>query len=331
LKVLTTVAEMSAQRQRMIGSIALVPTMGYLHEGHISLVRRARDDCDRVVVSIFVNPSQFGPNEDFQRYPRDLQRDLDLLRAEGVDCAFAPTIEEMYPPGFDEWIEVKGPLTERLEGEHRPGHFRGVTTVVARLFRIIRPHRAYFGQKDAQQLRVIRRMVREQAMHVDIVAMPIVREPDGVAMSSRNVYLSPHERQAALALPRALALARRLVIDDGITKADTVRQAARNCVETPRRRVSKPRDSDEPPLPARPEALVGRAEDPPLGLDYVSVSDEQTLEEIDTIDRPALVLIAARVGRTRLIDNTIVVPKGSPVPDDLRELVDSDAATLPNM
>ena len=330
---ITTVAEMQAARERMTGSVGLVPTMGYLHEGHLSLVRRALADCDHVVVSIFVNPTQFSPNEDLERYPRDLNRDLKLLDSvlstRHSALAFVPTVDEMYPPGFADWVEVKGAATERLEGAHRPGHFRGVTTVVARLFRIVRPHRAYFGQKDAQQLRVIRRMVQDIVRpeeprrslptarrgvskdRVEIVPMPIVREPDGLAMSSRNVYLSPEERRAALALPRALSLARRLVLDDGVSDAEAVRIALEDAitprVETPRRGVSTTL----------------------LQLDYVSVSDEKTLEELDTIDRPALILLAARVGPTRLIDNTIVVPKGISVPDDLRPLMDADAARLP--
>jgi len=327
-----SVAGMRADRKRMTGSVGLVPTMGYLHEGHLSLVRRAREDNPHVIVSIFVNPTQFGPNEDFERYPRDEQRDRGLLEGEGVDVAFVPSVEEMYPPGFDEWAEVQGPVTERLEGRHRPGHFRGVTTVVARLFRIVRPHRAYFGQKDAQQLRVIRRMVAEplalrlskgrpEALEgsVEIVPMPTVREPDGLALSSRNVYLSPEEREAALALPRALALARHLVMDEGITDAEVVRAAVTELMEA---------GAETALLPARPEALVGRAEHPRLALDYVSVSDEQTLEELDTINRPALVLLAARVGTTRLIDNTVVVPQGIPVPDGLRELVKADTGAL---
>ena len=257
MKTITTVADMQAARERMIGSVGLVPTMGYLHEGHLSLVRRARADNDHVVVSIFVNPTQFGPNEDFERYPRDETLDLALLRAildsplprtgEGVGVrdshvAFVPSVEEIYPPGFDDWVEVLGQLTERLEGAHRPGHFRGVTTVVAQLFRIVRPQRAYFGQKDAQQLRVIRRMVAEQGLDIEIAPMPIARESDGLALSSRNVYLSPAEREAALALPRALALARRRVMEEGVTDAEAVRLAVRDLletrVETPRRRVS---------------------------------------------------------------------------------------------
>ncbi|MCH8921311.1 MAG: pantoate--beta-alanine ligase, partial [Chloroflexi bacterium] len=180
MKVVETVADMRQARAAMVGGVGLVPTMGGLHEGHLSLVRRARSADDHVVVSVFVNPSQFGPNEDFDAYPRDLERDLRLLDAEGVDVVFAPSVEEMYPSGFDEWVEVRGPLTERLEGAFRPQFFRGVTTVVARLLRIVRPHRAYFGEKDAQQLRVVRRMVLEQRLPVEIVGLPSLRGPDGL-------------------------------------------------------------------------------------------------------------------------------------------------------
>ena len=313
MNVITTVATMETERGRLNGTVALVPTMGYLHEGHLSLVRRALDDNDHIILSIFVNPTQFGPNEDLARYPRDLNRDLSLIESVSAlstqhsALVFIPTTEEIYPPGFDDWIEVTGPLTERLEGAHRPGHFRGVTTVCARLFHIIRPHRAYFGQKDAQQLRVVRRMVQEQNIDVEIVPMPTIREPDGLAMSSRNVYLSPEEREAALALPRALALARRLV-EEGLTDAEAVRGAVRDAVETPRRRVTAPR----------------------LELDYVSVSDEQTIEELETIDRTAVILLAARVGKARLIDNTIVVPKGARKPPALLPLIEADAAALPS-
>ena len=293
MNVITTVTEMEAARARMTGVIGLVPTMGYLHEGHLSLVRRARCECAHVVVSIFVNPTQFGPNEDYERYPRDPERDLGRLRGEGVDVVFMPSVNEIYPLGFDQWVEVRGPIVERLEGAARPGHFRGVTTVVARLFRIVQPHRAYFGQKDAQQLRVIRRMVDEQRLPVQIVPMPTVREPDGLAMSSRNVYLSPEERDAALVLSRALALARDLIMGRGVSDADAVRRAVRDLI----------------------------AREPAVRLEYVSVADEETLDELESIDRPALVLLAARIGSTRLIDNAVVVPKGVPVPEALRDLV----------
>src|SRR5574341_1631927 len=187
MNTITTVAEMQSTRARMTASVALVPTMGALHEGHISLVRQALADNAHVIVSIFVNPTQFNESADFEHYPRYNDRDLQLLETEGVETVFIPPADEIYPPGFDDWVEVVGPLTERLEGAARPGHFRGVTTVVARLFRIVRPDRAYFGQKDAQQLRVIRRMVQQEGLPVTIVPMPVVREPDGLAMSSRNV------------------------------------------------------------------------------------------------------------------------------------------------
>jgi pantoate--beta-alanine ligase len=306
MNILRTIAKTTAARNAMRGAVGLVPTMGYLHEGHLSLVRRAHADNDHVIVTIFVNPTQFAPNEDLDRYPRDEQRDLALLEevlatkhsAPSTHAVFIPTADEIYPPGFDDWVEVTGPIAERLEGAHRPGHFRGVTTVCARLFRITRPDRAYFGQKDAQQLRVIRRMVEEQHIPVDIIPMPIVREPDGLAMSSRNVYLSPEERTLALRLSQSLRLAERLVMQDGTTDASVLRTMIRDTVGA------------QGLAPLRIE------------LDYVSVADEQTLEELDTIDRPALILLAARIGATRLIDNTIVVPKGLPVPLDLQALIE---------
>jgi pantoate--beta-alanine ligase len=273
-----TVGEMTAAREAVRGSAGLVPTMGFLHEGHLSLVRRARAECETVVVSIFVNPAQFGPGEDFERYPRDEERDRALLDEEGADIIFVPPPEEMYPEGFGEWIEVKGPVTERLEGEHRPGHFRGVATIVARLFRVVRPQRAYFGRKDAQQLQVIRTMTREQRLPVEVVGLPTVREPDGLAMSSRNVYLSPEERERAVSLSRALSEGERLV-REGERDAAAVCEAARRILEA-----------------------AG------VEIDYVSVSDEGTFKELQTIDRPALLLLAARVGETRLIDNVLLEP-----------------------
>jgi pantoate--beta-alanine ligase len=282
---------MRAWREAASGSVGLVPTMGYLHEGHLSLVRRSKRDCDHTVVSIFVNPTQFGPNEDFERYPRDEARDLELLAGENVDAVFMPAVEEMYPPGFDEWVEVHGPVAERLEGEHRPGHFRGVTTIVARLFRTVRPDRAYFGQKDAQQLRVIRRMTADLGLPVDVIGIPTVREPDGLAMSSRNVYLAPEDRRAALVLSRALRYA-----EERVRAGETDAAAIRHQVES-----------------------MIRAE-PAVALEYVSLSDETTLEEIGTIDRPALLLLAARVGPTRLIDNAVLIPPGLSIPDHLRDL-----------
>jgi pantoate--beta-alanine ligase len=291
-RTITTVAEMQAARDAMTGSVGLVPTMGFLHEGHLSLVRRSLRDNNCTIVSIFVNPTQFGPGEDFERYPRDEARDLQLLAAEGIDIAFVPSVGEMYPPGFADWVEVRGPVAERLEGEHRPGHFRGVTTVVARLFRIVRPDRAYFGQKDAQQLRVVRRMTRDLSLAVEVVAMPIVREPDGLAMSSRNVYLSPEDRAAALVLSRSLRHAEAMVAA-GVTNAAAIKREV--------------------------EAMI-RAE-PRVALEYVSLADEETLEELDTLDRPALLLLVGRLGATRLLDNAVLIPPGAEASEELRALV----------
>ncbi len=290
MRVIETVSEMEKARAALDGSVGLVPTMGALHEGHLSLVRRARADNDHLVTSVFVNPTQFGPREDLDEYPRDLDRDLRLLKAERVDIVFAPTAEEMYPPGFDEWVEVRGPLTSRLEGASRPQFFRGVTTVVARLFRIVEPDRAYFGEKDAQQLRVVRQMVREQRLPVEIVAVPTVREPDGLAMSSRNAYLSPEERQAALVVPQALELAGVVVRHRGVRHAHTLRHSLEEHIR----------------------------QEPQAQIDYVAIVDHETLEDLEVIDRPALVLLAVRVGSTRLIDNELAVPPGVEPPEGLR-------------
>jgi pantoate--beta-alanine ligase len=276
VRVVTTVADMRRARQEMAGPpwrIGLVPTMGALHEGHLSLVRRARADDDTVVVSIFVNPTQFGPSEDYARYPRDPDRDLALLRDVGTDLVFMPPVEEIYPQGFDTYVEV-GKLAQVLEGASRPGHFRGVATVVAKLFNIVQPHRAYFGQKDAQQLAVIRRLTRDLDLPVEVVGLPTVREPDGLAMSSRNALLLPEERKAALVLYRSLEAAQELW-RSGVRDASLIRQRMGEL------------------LAAEPLARV----------DYVSVADAETLDELETVDRPALVSLAVRIGKTRLIDN----------------------------
>jgi pantoate--beta-alanine ligase len=205
MKVIRTVAEIrAALAPCRDGSIGLVPTMGSLHEGHLSLLRAAREECDTVVMSLFVNPAQFARTADLDRYPRDEARDLELAREVGVDLVFAPSTEEMYPPSFQTWVEVTE-LGSILEGEHRPGHFRGVATIVLKLFTIVRPDRAYFGRKDAQQVEVLRRMIRDLALEVDLRALPTVRDADGLALSSRNALLTPEERERALALPRALA------------------------------------------------------------------------------------------------------------------------------
>jgi len=263
----------------MKGSVGLVPTMGYLHEGHLSLARRARADSDHVVASIFVNPAQFGPAEDYQRYPRDPERDLHLLEAEGTDVVFMPSAEEMYPAGFDTWVEVGQSLTDRLEGAARPGHFRGVTTVVAKLFEIVRPQRVYFGQKDAQQLAVIRKMVADLNMDLEVVGLPTMREADGLAMSSRNSYLAGEERRAAIVLWRSLCRAEEL-FDGGERRAETICEAMRAVL----------------------------AKEPLAQVEYVSVTDAATLQELERIAGPALVSLAVRIGRTRLIDNVTLEP-----------------------
>jgi pantoate--beta-alanine ligase len=276
MRIITTVAEMRRARLEMAGSprrIGLVPTMGALHEGHLSLVRHARAHDDTVIVSIFVNPTQFGPGEDYARYPRDPDRDLALLRGAGTDIVFMPPAEDVYPEGFDTYVQVEN-LTQRLEGAHRPGHFRGVATVVTKLFNVVQPDRAYFGQKDAQQLAVIRRLTRDLDLPVEVVGLPTVREPDGLAMSSRNVYLSPRERQAASILYQSL-------------------QAAQELWRSGIRDASRIRGRMNEVLAAEPVARI----------DYVSVADTETLEELEAADGPALASLAVRIGRTRLIDN----------------------------
>ncbi len=276
MKILETIAALKAERGRLGGSVGFVPTMGYLHDGHLELVRRARAENITVIASIFVNPSQFGAQEDFTSYPRDTERDLAMLEEENVRLVFMPTVEEMYPQGFSTWVEVEK-VTERLEGESRPGHFRGVATVVAKLFNIVQPDRAYFGQKDAQQLAVICKMVSDLELNLDIVAVPTVREPDGLAMSSRNINLTAEERKAALVLWKALCLARGHW-EKGQREVASLRQEMASLIE----------------------------HEPFANIDYISIADPETLEEIDVIDRPALVSLAVRIGGTRLIDNTML-------------------------
>jgi len=273
MQVLTTIAETRTARAALQGSVGLVPTMGFLHDGHLSLVRAARAENDHVFVSIFVNPTQFGPNEDFATYPRNTDRDLALLRDLGVDYVFMPGLDEMYPAAFEAAVDV-GSVAMPLEGAFRPGHFRGVATVVLKLLNIILPDRAYFGRKDAQQLAVIRKMVRDLDLPVDIVAMPTVREPDGFAMSSRNTYLTPEQRKAATILYQALTLALEMWTR-GTRDAEAFRSRLRELIED--------------------EELAN--------VDYVSVADPDTLRELERIQGPALVSMAVRIGRTRLIDN----------------------------
>ena len=271
-----TIADFRAWRRTLRGGLGLVPTMGYLHEGHLSLVRASKRDNDHTAATIFVNPTQFAPTEDISRYPRDEARDLALLEAEGCDAVFVPAVEEMYPDGFSTYVIVEN-LTARLEGASRPAHFRGVTTVVMKLLQIAQPDRAYFGRKDAQQLVVVRRMVRDLDVPVEIISMPIVREPDGLALSSRNVYLTPDQRRAALVLSRALRLAADRAAD-GVRDAERIRAEMRGLI----------------------------AAEPLADLDYVSIADADTLEELDRLDRPALASLAVRFGPTRLIDNSLL-------------------------
>jgi len=276
MKVVETIADLKSLRARLAEPVGFVPTMGYLHEGHLALVRQARAENPSVVVSIFVNPTQFGPHEDFAQYPRDPQRDLALLEKEGVDIVFMPSVAEMYPPKFNNWVEV-GKVAERLEGAARPGHFRGVATVVARLFDIVQPNRAYFGQKDAQQLVVIKKMVADLDMNLEIVAVPTVREPDGLAMSSRNTYLNPEERKAAVVLYQAINLVQKLW-GQGEKDAQKIRWQMTDLIQ----------------------------KQPLAKIDYISIADAETLDELETVRPPALVSLAIKIGRTRLIDNVVV-------------------------
>ncbi len=279
MKILATIHETRAacRSERMQGKrLGLVPTMGALHEGHLSLVREAKARCDIVAVSLFVNPTQFGPNEDLAKYPRPYERDRELLEKEGVAILFAPSPEEMYPQGKATWVVVEG-LSERLDGRSRPGHFRGVTTVVSKLFHIIEPDVAFFGQKDAAQSAVIRRMVSDLNFSVEIVICPIVREPDGLAMSSRNAYLNPDERQRALALHRSL-------------------NRVENEFRAGERNAARLIDA----------ATKVFAPEPQIRLDYFEIVDPNTLDPVEQIERPALVAVAAYVGSTRLIDNRML-------------------------
>jgi len=259
--------------------VGLVPTMGALHEGHLSLVRTAKTQCEAVVVSIFVNPLQFGPNEDLAKYPRTFERDCELLRKEDVDFVFAPSVEEIYPEKATTYVTVEG-MSDRLCGRSRPGHFRGVTTVVAKLFNIVQPHLAFFGQKDATQVAVIRRMVRDLNFGVEIIVCPIVRESDGLAMSSRNAYLNPQERKSALVLYRALqGLEERF--RQGERDAQTLADSGKQVI----------------------------AQTPGVKLDYLEIVDPDSLESVAIVNRTALAAVAVFVGTTRLIDNVLLSPE----------------------
>ena len=276
MKVVESLAELRATRKSLANHVGLVPTMGFLHEGHLSLVRRAKQECASVGVSIFVNHAQFGPTEDLDTYPVDLEQDLDLLSAEKVDLVWTPTKAEMYGPGYQTWVEVEE-LSRYLEGEIREGHFRGVATVVTKLFNSFQPDRAYFGQKDAQQAIVIRRLVRDLNFPIEVIVCPTLREADDLAMSSRNSYLNPEERQAATVLYRALSAADEL-FNTGEREADRLRTEMETLLAT------------EP---------LARAE-------YASVADPETLEELHGPIERALLSMAVFIGKTRLIDTMTV-------------------------
>ncbi|HUI89442.1 MAG TPA: pantoate--beta-alanine ligase [Anaerolineales bacterium] len=276
MMIVSTLDELHSARPLLDGKLGLVPTMGYLHEGHLSLVRRAKSDCDSVAVSIFVNPTQFGPNEDLSKYPRDLERDLHLLEEAGVDLVWTPTPEIVYPAGYQTWVQVEE-MTRPLEGAERPGHFRGVTTVVTKLFNSLQPAKAYFGQKDAQQVAVIRRMAVDLNFPIEIVVCPTVREPDGLAMSSRNVYLDADQRRAATVLYRSLSMAK-TAYERGERDAEKLRQIMK--------------------------AAIGS--EPLAQLQYVSCADDNTLRELENITGRTLLSMAVFIGKTRLIDNFVL-------------------------
>lgn len=257
-------------------TIGLVPTMGFLHEGHLSLMRHARAENDLVVVSIFVNPTQFGPKEDYKSYPRDMKRDSEMAESVGVDIIFAPSAEDMYPNVYATYVSVER-LTEKMCGKSRPGHFRGVTTVVTKLFNIIRPHRAYFGQKDAQQSQVIKRMTEDLNFDIQIMVLPTIREADGLAMSSRNTYLNPEERQAALILTKSLHEAENM-IKSGNRNTGIILQKMRDMIEA----------------------------EPLAKIDYISIVNADTLDDLDLINGKILIALAVFIGKTRLIDNLII-------------------------
>jgi pantoate--beta-alanine ligase len=276
MQIIETIAEMKKVRSGSKGTLGFVPTMGYLHEGHISLVKRSREANDFTAASIFVNPTQFGPNEDFARYPRDYPRDFAMLEKAGTDFVFLPTPQIMYPEGYNTWVEVHQ-ITDRLEGAIRPGHFRGVATVVNKLFNIVQPARAYFGQKDAQQCVVIKKMVKDLDMNLEVVICPTVRELDGLAMSSRNVYLNSEERAQAPVLYKALSTAH-VMWTEGERDAGRLRQT-----------------------------MVDLIKQKPLGqIEYVSIADAFSLKEVEKAEPPAVISLAVKFGRTRLIDNILL-------------------------
>lgn len=283
MRTVSTLDELRKTRLSLDGTVGLVPTMGFLHDGHLSLIRRARDECRHVIVSIFVNPTQFGPKEDLAKYPRDLEKDFRLISSLETPSSaseivvWTPSAEIMYPTGYQTWVEVEA-MTRPLEGAMRPGHFKGVTTVVAKLFNAVQPHKAYFGQKDAQQVAVIRQMVKDLNFPIEIVVCPITREADGLAMSSRNVYLDSDQRKAATILFRSLSAARELY-EAGERDAEKVRGKMKEVL----------------------------ASEPLAEAQYVSCADYDTLEELDEIKGKALLSMAVFIGKTRLIDNFVLL------------------------
>lgn len=276
MMIVSTLEELRSARSILEGPVGLVPTMGALHEGHLSLVRQAVQECASVVVSIFVNPTQFAPTEDLASYPRDLERDLRLLDSLEVDLVWTPAVEDMYPTGYQTWVEVEE-LTKPLEGALRPEHFRGVSTVVAKLFNGVMPARAYFGQKDAQQVAVIRQMTQELFFPIEIIVCPTVREADGLALSSRNAYLNGPERKAATVLYRSLDAARQAYLS-GERSADTLRKTMQHVLDS----------------------------EPLAQVQYVSCADNLTLKELDEITGKSLLSMAVKIGKTRLIDNMVL-------------------------
>jgi len=278
MKVVNRIKHMQALSEsfRKVGKeIGFIPTMGYLHQGHLSLVRRARKENDVVVVSIFVNPTQFGEGEDFDRYPRDFERDKELLEREGVDILFYPSVKEMYPQGYSTFVEVEGTLTSVLCGEKRPGHFKGVATIVSKLFNIVKPHKAYFGKKDFQQLQVIKRLVKDLNFDVQVVSCPIVRDKDGLALSSRNTYLSLKERESALSLYKGLKLAKEL-FDNGERNPEVIKEKVKRLILS------------------HPDVKK---------IDYVEIVDSETLKPVSEVKKGDTIALAVFVGNTRLIDN----------------------------
>lgn len=276
MKVIDTLAEMKKIRRELNSSVGFVPTMGYLHEGHLSLVMNAKKDCRTTVVSIFVNPAQFLPNEDFTRYPRDPDRDFKKLEKLGTEIVFMPTPSDIYPENFNTWVNVDG-ITDRLEGASRPGHFRGVATIVNKLFNIVEPDNAYFGQKDAQQCAVIKKMVTDLNMNVRVIIIPTIREPDGLAMSSRNIYLNPEERLQATVLNRSLIMAKGLYEKGENDPGKIIKQ------------------------------MVNLIQKQPLAnIDYVDIADAEMLTNLKEMKKPALISLAVKFGKTRLIDNILL-------------------------